>query len=128
VFLFGKVADKNAWFHAFEYTTFRLTFLENALVMTVERIEEAGGVSYRLFSEWEKDSLAFSPKELLHLLVYLQDFEQQIIQDARDNREIETMLERGYTLEEIKHARELQRYGSTDITDLVLRKLKEGKE
>ncbi len=31
MFLFGKVADKNAWFHAFEYTTFRLTFLENAL-------------------------------------------------------------------------------------------------
>ncbi len=31
VFLFGKVADKKAWFHGPEYTTFRLTFLENAL-------------------------------------------------------------------------------------------------
>ncbi len=36
MFLFGKVADKNAWFHAFEYTTFRLTFLENALSLTEE--------------------------------------------------------------------------------------------
>jgi hypothetical protein len=30
-FLFGKVADKNAGFHTSEYTTFRLSFLENAL-------------------------------------------------------------------------------------------------
>jgi hypothetical protein len=28
---FGMVADKNVWFHAFEYTTSRITSLENAL-------------------------------------------------------------------------------------------------
>lgn len=30
-FLFGKGTDKNAWFHASEYTTSRITSLENAL-------------------------------------------------------------------------------------------------
>src|SRR5579883_728795 len=33
LFLLGEVADKNVWFHGSEYTTSRITFLENALVV-----------------------------------------------------------------------------------------------
>jgi len=61
-----------------------------------------------------------SPKELLQLLVFLQDFEQQIIQDAQDTR-----LPEEYSVEEIAHAREIMERGGTNITDLVLRRLQE---
>jgi hypothetical protein len=37
VFLFGKVADKNAWVHESEYTTFRIIFLENGVCPQLEQ-------------------------------------------------------------------------------------------
>ena len=37
LFLFGKVADKNAWFLVSAYTTFRIICLENALRLCAAR-------------------------------------------------------------------------------------------
>lgn len=96
--------------------------------MKVERYEQNARHLYHIRSDYVKDSITMEPQELLQLLVYLQDFEQQIIADSQDNRELEVMLERGYSVEEIKHAREIQKYGGTDITDLVRQKLEESEE
>lgn len=61
--------------------------------MYVERYPVLGRHIYRIHSEYDKESIAVEPQELLQLLVYLQDFEQQIIQDSRDNRTLEAMRE-----------------------------------
>jgi hypothetical protein len=57
--------------------------------MKVERITDNGPIFYCVWSEYAKDTLAFTPKELLHLLVFLQDFEQQLIADTQENRPME---------------------------------------
>ncbi len=54
--------------------------------MQVERIKQGEHVFYRMSSQYAGwDTLAFEPKELLQLLVYLQEHEQQLIQDSLDN-------------------------------------------
>ncbi len=61
--------------------------------MEVERIADNGPIFYRVYSTYANDTLAFTPRELLQLLVFLQDLEQQIIADSQANRTAEAMRE-----------------------------------
>lgn len=54
--------------------------------MEVERVQQQGHVFYRIFSEYAKDSLAFEPGELMALLSWLQEHEDEITQDTLSNR------------------------------------------
>ncbi len=55
--------------------------------MQVERVQirSDGFTFYRIHSEYAKDSVAVGPRELMKLLTWLQENEQQLIQDALDN-------------------------------------------
>ncbi len=55
--------------------------------MQVERVQikSDGFTFYRIHSEYAKDSVAVTPRELLKLLIWLQENEAQIVQDSLDN-------------------------------------------
>jgi hypothetical protein len=54
--------------------------------MEVDRYKINGQVRCRIWSEYEKETLAFEPKELMSLLRWLQEHENEITNDAIENR------------------------------------------
>jgi hypothetical protein len=52
----------------------------------VERIQQLGHVFYHISSEYAKDTLAIEPGELMSLLHWLQEHENEIIDDTIANR------------------------------------------
>jgi len=98
--------------------------------MEVERVLQHDHICYYVYSAYRKSSLAFEPGELMALQRWLQEHEDEITNDTLSNSVHHEM--RGYTEAEIKHARELQETGITNINELVLQFLedeqKESKE
>jgi hypothetical protein len=54
--------------------------------MEVERIQQQGHVFYRVHSDYAKDSIAFEPGELMSLLHWLSEHENELIEDTISNR------------------------------------------
>lgn len=64
--------------------------------MQVERYEINGRHIYRIHSDYAKDSVAVTPKELMELLTWLQEHEAQITQDRISNRSMLEMMHPEY--------------------------------
>ena len=54
--------------------------------MEVERVQQQGFITYRVWSEYAKDTLAFEPAEMMSLLHWLQEHEDELTQDTLSNR------------------------------------------
>ena len=84
----------------------------------IERVDRGGHISYLIHSHYSKDALPVSAQDLRDIYVWYILHMREVGEDAQAS-------EQKYSVEEIRHARELQERGSTDITDLVKRELEE---